>query len=491
MTNRDTPGGTSTRIAIVGGGLSGLATAVQLHQRRPDFEIALFEAQPRLGGVIDTHRHGDLLVDYGADMFATQPSAAIRLCESLGVADRLLTPKQERRGAMIVHRGRLVPIPDGFVLMRATRLTSMLTTPLLSLRGKLRLAVEALVARRDDPADESVADFVRRRMGQEMLDRIVGPLVAGIYTADVEKLSMQATMAPILKMEQQHGSLARATISRRRTGEDSVERSSSGARYGQFRAFPGGMIELIQTLRSRLPANCVHSSRAITSLDATADGWRLQSNGDHVDALANPFAHVVLATPAMSASRLLAAHSAVASEQLAGIETASTAIVVLGLRRSDIAEPPQAFGFVVPPKENRQILAGSFASEKFEGRADDDTVIARVFIGGAIQSELLEREDEELIDIATRELRELIGYTGLPLMSHVVRWNHAMPQYHVGHLQRVATIESEVAKLPGISLAGNSLHGVGIAPVIETANRVAQEIDQRFPLSQGSILQHQ
>ncbi len=468
------------RVAIVGGGLSGLATAVQLHQRRPEIEISLFESQSRLGGVIDTHRHGELLVDYGADMFATQPSAALRLCESLGIADRLIEPKQERRGAMIVHRGRLVPIPDGFVLMRATKLASMVTTPLLSLGGKIRLIAERLVARRDDPSDESVADFVRRRMGVEMLDRIVGPLVAGIYTAEVERLSMQATMAPILSMEQQHGSLAKATLARRRTGEDGAERSSSGARYGNFRAFPGGMIEFIETLAGRLPSGCVRPSLPITSLSKSPAGWHLNHDNHQAAEVATAFDHIVLATPAAVAARLLAPHASIAAERLASIETASTAIVVLGLRRSDIRRPAEAFGFVVPPKENRRILAGSFASEKFAGRASEANVIARVFIGGALQSELLDHDDDELIRIASEELRDLIGLAAAPFFSHVVRWNNAMPQYHVGHLDRVKAIESDVANQPGISLAGNSLHGVGIAPVIQTAGRVAREIDERL-----------
>ncbi len=476
----------SPRIAVVGGGLSGLATAVQLRQLLPNVDVTVFESDQRLGGVIDTQRHGELLVDYGADMFATQPSAAMRLCESIGVADRLIEPKLQGRGAMIVHRDRLVHIPDGFVLMRATRLASMVTTPLLSIGGKLRLAAERFVPRRDDASDESVADFVRRRLGQEMLDRIVGPLVAGIYTADVERLSMQATMAPILKMEQQYGSLAQATISRRMSGEDSVERSSSGARYGQFRAFPGGMVELIESLRDQLPPASIRLHSPIESLVQAKDGWRLRLHSEHAEMNSGigPFEHVVLATPASVSSKLLQAHSPIATENLAAIETASTAIAVLGIRRRDMARPPEAFGFVVPAIENRRILAGSFASEKFDGRASQDDVIARVFMGGALQSQLLQYDDSELVRIATEELNDLVGLRGDPFVKHVVRWNNAMPQYHVGHLQRVSKIEAAVEAVPGIHIAGNSLHGVGIAPVIETAGRVAQKIAaQSKPLS--------
>ncbi len=466
------PSPASTRVAIVGGGLSGLATAVQLRREMPDVSITLFESSARLGGVIDTHRHGDFLVDYGADMFTTQPPAAIELLRQLGVADKLLEPKTQGRGAMIVFRGRLVPIPAGFVLMRATQLSSMLTTPLLSIRGKLQLAAERFVPPGDGSRDESVASFVRRRMGQEVLDRIVGPLVAGIYTADVERLSMQATMAPILKMEQQYGSLAQATFARRKTGDDGVERSSSGARYAQFRAFSGGMIELIQTLQNNVGDTAIHLETPVRRLEQSDEKWRLLGAHD----LLGEFDEVVLATPAAVAATLLRDHSIVAADTFAEIETASTAVVVLGLQRQDIRRPAAAFGVVVPPIENRQILAASFASEKFAGRASSDQVIARVFIGGALQSELLRLSDDKLIKLAINELGELIGLTGVPVMQKVVRWTNAMPQYHVGHLDRVATIERELKSLPGISVAGNSLYGVGIAPVIETAGKIAKKI---------------
>ncbi len=228
------------RVAIVGGGLSGLATAAKLHLAEPTLSLSLFEAADRVGGVIHTEQESGFLIDCGADMFATKPPAALDLCRELGLDDRLIEPQADGRGARIVQRGRLLPIPEGFVLMRATQLTPMLTTPLLSLSGKLRFLAERWIKSpaHEEAADESVGDFVRRRMGVEILDRIVAPLTAGIYTADVNKLSMQATMGPIAEMERQYGSLAAATAARRRRGEDSVERGSTGARYGQFRAVP-------------------------------------------------------------------------------------------------------------------------------------------------------------------------------------------------------------------------------------------------------------
>ena len=468
---------TVPRVAIIGGGLSGLTTAVHLHRLDPSIPLTLFEAQQRVGGVIDTDRVGELVIDHGADMFATQPAAAIDLCHDLGVADRLIEPKVEGRGAMIVCRGRLVPVPDGFVLMRATKLWPMLTTPLLSIRGKLRLLVEPLIPSRQRDEDESVAAFVRRRLGREVLDRIVAPLVAGIYTADVERLSMRATMGPIFEMESRYGSLTKATLARRLSREDSLERTSSGARYGQFRAFRGGMIELIQTLRDALPDGSVRTGQKVVALQRSAGGWDVGL----ADGKRETFDRVVVATPSAAAARLLRPLAPVAAETLDSIESASTAIVVLAVPRTSIQRPVATFGFVVPPIEKRKILAVSFASEKFDGRAPHDQVILRVFIGGALQPDLLSLTDDQLIEIARQELADLIGLSDSvgatdPATAWVVRWDQAMPQYHVGHLEKVQRIRDQIESLPGLSLTGNGLDGVGIAPLIAAARRVAERI---------------
>ena len=472
------------RVAIVGGGLSGLATAVQIHLADPAIELDLLEASDRCGGVIHTERSDPFLIDHGADMFATNPPAALQLFERLGVADQLIEPNTRGRGAMIVFQGRPVPIPDGFVLMRATKLWPMLTTPLLSPLGKLRFLCERWIGSPASDQDESVADFVRRRMGQEILDRLVGPLTAGIYTADVEKLSMQATMQPILEMERKYQSLAHATAVRRRADQDGSERSSAGARYGKFRAFAGGTRDLILALQSALPPQSVHTSTPISRLtrcqSETEPGqWQV---GDQT----KTYDHVVVATPPKAAASLLSEHAPTAADNLNQIESASTAIVVLGVRKSDIQSGVETFGMVVPPIEKRQVLAVSFASQKFAGRAPDDHVLIRVFIGGSLQPHLLERSDEQLITLAREELADLIGLSGQPVVTRVVRWNNAMPQYHVGHQERVQQIESDIAKVPGLHLMSNALHGVGIAPVIETAGKVAATVVEQLAQSNAS-----
>ena len=462
---------TLRRVAIIGGGLSGLSTAAKLHRLDQSIQLVLFESGERLGGVIHTEQVGEYLIDHGADMFSTKPSAAIDFCCELGLEDQLIEPKPEGRGARIVRNGQLVPIPEGFVLMRATQLWPMLFTPLLSLQGKLRFLLERWISPTKGDKDESVSTFVQRRMGHEVLDRIVAPLAAGIYTADVTKLSMQTTMQAIARMEKKHGSLARATAVRRRKGEDSVERGSTGARYGQFRTFQDGMIGLINGIAQSLPDDSIHLNCSVESIRSIGNQWIVTESGtDH------KFDHVVVAVPPKAAVNLLEPIAPLASAELAKIESASAAIVVLGVSATNIKRPVNTFGFVIPLSEKRRILAGSFASHKFSGRSPEDHVLIRVFMGGAMQSELLEKSDEELTTIAQEELSELIGLTGDPLVSRVVRWNDAMPQYHIGHGDRVRIIDEEIASTPGLSFTSNALHGVGIAPVIKQADQVAHEV---------------
>ncbi len=463
---------TARRVAIIGGGLSGLSTAAQLHLSQPDLQLTLLESGSRVGGVIHTESIDGFLVDHGADMFATNPPEALELCRRLGVADRLIEPLVVGRGARVVRGGRLLAIPDGFVLMRATKLWPMMTTRLLSPWGKARFLAERFVKKPidsdSDNSDESVDAFVRRRMGDEVLQRIVAPLSAGIYTADITKLSMRATMGPIADMERKYGSLARATAARRRSGEDNVERGSTGARYGQFRSFPGGMVELIRALADSLPPGTIRLGAPVQRLVRHNDQWNvIVGQGE-----SEVFDHVVVATPPRTAAELLSSIAPVAAEQLTKIESASTAIVMLGVRESDIRVDIKTFGFVIPMSENRNILAVSFASNKFAGRAPEGHVLIRVFIGGAMQPELLHQDDDGLVHIARTELGQLIGLTGQPLLSRVVRWNEAMPQYHVGHQDRVKQIEADIAKVPSLSLINNGMGGVGIAPVIRSAGRI-------------------
>lgn len=470
----------SPHVVVVGGGLSGLSAAFYAQRAFPDGRVTLCEAKPDVGGVIQTERDGDFLIEHGADMFATNPPDALQFVRDLGIESQLIEPKVAGRGAMIVHRGRLVPVPEGFVLMRPTRLMSMVKTPLLSIGGKARLLQERFVPKRDSDQDESVAQFTRRRLGTEMLTNIIQPLVGGIYTADPERLSMQATMKQFVDMEHEHGSLIAASMSRRRSGKDAPERTSSGARYNQFRGFPGGMRQWFDAIVAALPEGTLRRNTRIDAIEPPTPEqpqWRLklQPPGG-TDAGLEPADAVILALPAAASAKLVQGFAPEAASGLAAMETASSAIVVSVAPTASIARLPETFGFVVPAAENRKILACSFASHKFPGRVPEGFTLMRTFVGGALQPELCDLEDDALAALVRGELQELIGWDGRAEATHVVRWNNAMPLYHVGHRQRVAAIEQQLAAWPTLQLAGNSLRGVGIAPVIRTAKAAAEAL---------------
>ncbi len=470
----------SRKIAIIGAGLSGLATAAKLHLADPAHELTIFESSDRVGGVIDTETVDDFRIDHGADMFATEPGGVIELCQQIGIDKDLIEPEQKGRGARIVRQGRLVPVPEGFVVMRATRLMPMLTTPLLSPCGKLRFLAERWIRPRKQAGesieDESIGDFVRRRMGRQVLERIVTPLAAGIYTGDIDRLSMLATMGPVAEMERRYGSLVKANKSNRVP----TELASAGARYDRFRSFRNGMVQLINGLAGSLPADALRLNTSVRSIDRTGAQFCLTVDpmGGRRESII--FDQVVVATPAAVSGKLLSEIAAGASSELAQIEATSTAIVVLGVRLLDIRDDISMFGFVVPPAENRRILAGSFASNKFAGRAPDGHVLIRCFFGGALQHEILDRSDDDLIAVARAELSDLIGLSGTPVVTRVVRWNEAMPQYHVGHLDRVERIEREIESIPGLTLVGNAFKGVGIAAVVRSADKAADDVISSF-----------
>lgn len=471
------------QVAVVGAGLSGLTAAYYLRRQLPQAQVTILEAGDHYGGVIHTEYRDNWLIEHGADCFSVNPPDALQLCEDLGLADQLIEPLEKGRRAMISRGSTLMNVPEGFVLMRPTKLWEVMKSPLLSWRGKLRLAAERFVRQRQSTEDESLASFVRRRLGNEVHDRLVQPLVAGIYTADAEKLSMEATMPQFVAMERQHGSLIGATSHSRGSAADSLEKESSGARYGQFRVFPEGMSRLFTSIIDTFPPGTIRYQTAIQSLSLKPQSTEVESTEQHdrwelktTSGQQLGFDGVLLALPGPILQDLLRPLSMRASDLLAKVEYASSAIVLLGVPKNQIARLPEAFGFVCPAIDRRPILAASFASHKFPGRAPQDHVLIRVFIGGALAPEMLQRSDDELTKIACGEMRELIGMQGSPTWTAVQRWMRAMPQYHVGHRERAQQIESAVSELPRLEIAGNALHGVGIAPVVGTAKRAAERL---------------
>ncbi|REJ87147.1 MAG: protoporphyrinogen oxidase [Planctomycetota bacterium] len=479
----ETPAPTSRppRIAVVGGGITGLAAAHRIvelatESNRP-VEVTLIEASQRLGGVFGTRRIGGYTIETGADSFITDKPWAVDLCRRLGLESSLIGVDPEYRRALILYRGRPVPAPEGLNLMAPSRLGPILRTPLLSPLGKARLGLEWLVPRRRSREDESLASFVRRRLGRQMLDRIVQPMIGGIYTADPEKLSLSATLPRFVEMEREHGSLTRAALRNRRSRPSQTE-DASGARYGMFASLAEGMSQLPGALAERIRSTGeIRLGHAVTTVEpaervsdrSPSKSFRIRLADDSQVAADA----VILAVPAYRAADLIDAWEGQLAEALREIEYASSAIVVTGHRLADIGHPLDAAGLVVPYIEGRSLLAVSFLSRKFAGRAPEGCVVLRTFVGGAMHPEVLERSDDELTSLVLSELGEILGVTGRPDVSTVVRYHRAMPQYHVGHQARVAAIDRIASRHPRLALAGNAYHGVGLPDCIHSGQSAA------------------
>jgi len=466
------------RVVIVGGGLAGLAAAYRLHARgagrgRRPVEVVVLDAKDRPGGAIWTDREAGFVLEGGADSFITNKPWGVDLCRDLGLGDRLIGPDAAHRRSFVVRRGKLVPVPEGFVLMAPQRLGPILTTPILSARGKIRLLMDLVRPRRADDGDESLASFVKRRLGREAFERLVQPLVGGIYTADPNELSLKATLPQFLAMERDHGGLIRGAMAEARRTR-SADRSASGARYGLFASLADGMESLPRALAAALPAGSLRMGTAVRRVTRTEPGgpWRVEP----LDGPAIEAGGVILATEAHAAARLLDGYDPELALHLRSIPYASSAIATVAYRRDGVAHPLDGFGAVVPAIEGRKLLAVSFTSVKFPGRAPAGTVLLRAFVGGATQPELFDLDDAAIEALVLDELRSLLGATGAPLLVRVNRHPRAMPQYTLGHLDRVATIRSRLARHPRLVLAGNAFDGVGIPDVVRSGQEGADAL---------------
>ena len=468
--------GQPRRIAIIGGGITGLSAALRLSDLARETDVAidvtLLENSARLGGLLRTERIGEYLVEHAADMWITNKPEGVRLCERLGLAERLIPTDAKFRRSFVLRNGTPHSVPEGFQLMVPEQVWPMLRSPLLSLRGKLRMLAECLIPARSDGADESLADFVRRRFGKEAFERLVQPLVGGIYTADPERLSLKATLPRFIEMERTHGSLIRAAFAERRNRK-SKDAGTSGARYGLFVSLPNGIQELMAALIEQVcKIAAIRLQTAVQSVRRSEQGqFEVTSSTGR-----ETFDAVILAVPAFVAARLLGDDQAALAEELKQIEYASTVVVASGHKLAEITHPLNAFGLVVPHIEGRKILAVSFTSRKFSGRAPDGHVLLRTFVGGALQPELNDLDDRGILEIVRHELGEILGVRWNPDFAVVLRHARAMPQYHVGHLDVVARIEAASAACRGLALGGNYLRGVGIPDSIASGESAAEKV---------------
>ena len=458
------------KLVIVGGGIAGLSAAHRAvevaRERGVALDLTLIEARERLGGTIASEHVDGFLVEAGPDSFLSEKPWALALCRRLGVEDRLVRTDDRFRKVFVWHRGRLHPLPDGFQLLAPTAMLPFATSSLFSLTGKLRMALD-LVLPRGGGDDESLGAFVRRRLGAEALERVAQPLVAGIYTADPDDLSLTATMPRFLELERTERSII---LGLRRALRRAPLPGTSGARWSLFVTFGGGMEELVTTLAARLPAGAVALKQRVSALERAGQRWRVAtSEGGRFDA-----DRVILATEAHATARLTRYLDPALATLVEEIPYASAATVSLGYRRADVPHALDGFGFVVPRSEGKALLAGTFSSVKYPGRAPEGHVLIRGFLGGMLNAGVLAEDDDALVARARGELREALGITAEPVLSRLHRWPASMPQYRVGHLARVETIEHALGALPGLSLAGAAYRGVGIADCVRSGEAAAE-----------------
>ena len=463
------------RIIVIGGGIAGLAAAhrvVELNKERSlGVEVLLLEASPQLGGTIATERMGDFLVEAGPDSFITEKPWALRLCERIGLSSRLVSTQSAYQKIYVVHRGKLEPLPEGFFLLAPTRLAPFIKTPLFSWPGKFRMASELLLPR-GKIDDESLGSFVRRRFGAEALERVAQPLVGGIYASDPDKLSLAATMPRFKEMEHRHRSVIWAMwVEQRRRARR--REAGSGARWSLFVTLAGGMQELIDAIAGRMPAGSVCRNAPVTAVDyePSKRSWQVATEDRviHADG-------VILATPAFRAAEILSSVANDAAAELRQISYASTATVSLAYRLEDFPRKPDSFGFVVPAIERRKIMACTFSSLKYPGRAPADHILLRAFVGGALQPQLFDDKDAAMEKNVCSELASLLGVTAEPLFGRVWRHPNSMPQYHVGHGARIHRIEDSLKRFSTLAIAGSAYHGVGISDCVRTGEEAADKI---------------
>ena len=468
------------RCVVIGAGLSGLAAAELMASE--GWQTTIVDAAGRGGGVVETVRHDGWLVERSADNFLTTRPEALDTVQRLGLDAEILPVQASARRALVLGRGRLHAVPAGFRLMVPGRLSSILKSSLLTPAGKLRVMLERFVPT-STAADESLESFAVRRLGREAFERLVQPLVSGIWTADPARLSMAAALPDFLAMEKRSGSLQAGEKTRLLTA--SGMEGTAGARYGNFATLTSGLDTLPTRWCQALRSSGVHQLHARVSAVQRTDRFRIVLAPAHGPAADTGFESpsasvleadaVILTTPAPRAAAMIRGISQPLADELAGIDYAGSAVVCLGYPRAAVAHPLDAAGLVIPRQERRKILAVSFSSSKFPRRAPAGSVLMRVFLGGALDPEAATLDDATLIKRATNEVAELLGATGSPTLTRIERWEAAMPQYHLGHLERVGRIKNLVETIPGCGLAGAGIEGVGIPQVIASGQAAARQ----------------
>jgi protoporphyrinogen/coproporphyrinogen III oxidase len=476
---------TPMRIAIIGGGIAGLAAAYELEKARTagdPVEYVLYESRPVLGGSLASEVVNGAVIEKGPDSFITEKPAAAELCRELGLGDQLIPSNDVARRTWIVVRNRLIPLPDGLMFLIPTKLIPTALTRLFSLRTKIRMALELLHPPRPSESDESVAALVERHFGAEAVDRLADPLLSGIYGGDSAQLSAQTVLPRLVEMERKHGSLTRGMLAAHQQmasrAKTSVQKVKSGGTAGAaiFTALRGGMQQMVDAITARLDPASIKTGTQVTAIEKTPQSWRVTSSSDTQD-----YDAIIMASPAWAVGTLLAEVDAELSRELSAIPYSSSVTMNLVYDETSLGTLPDGFGFLVPASERRSMLACTFVHRKFLGRTPPGKAVFRAFLGGMNNEALLGQSDDALLATVRRELTEILGAkvissSATPEYVQVSRWSRAMAQYAVGHKDRMARINSRLAGLPGLRLAGNAYDGIGVPDCIRLGRKAAKEL---------------
>ena len=484
------------RVAIIGGGIAGLAAAYELEKARaddPSIHYTLFESRDRLGGSLASQIVAGSVLECGPDSFLTEKAAAAELCRELGLGQDLLPSNDAARKTYIVVKNRLVALPDGLMFLVPTKLVPTALSPLFSLSTKIRMGLELLHPPRPSQQDESVAAMVERHFGREAVDRLADPLLSGIYGGDAAQLSARTVLPKLVEMEAEYGSLTRGMLAAHKKMREAMAArvaastngngaSSNGANgkppapRGIFTTLRGGLQQLVDAVTSRLDPQAIRLNTAVSALQRTEDGWRVTSGNS-----TESYDAVIAASPAWAAGRLLGTVDAELGREMEGIPYSSSITVNLIFDESQLGELPEGFGFLVPASSGRAMLACTFAHRKFIGRTAPGKAVLRAFLGGINQEAMMDEPDNVLIATVRRELTEILGSRIIgphiePQHTQVNRWRRSMAQYAVGHQDRMKRINERVAMLPGLALAGNAYDGIGIPDCIRLGRQAAKRL---------------
>jgi protoporphyrinogen/coproporphyrinogen III oxidase len=473
--------GSFRRVAIVGGGISGLTAAYSLAQARgrgvPVSEF-LIEAGDRLGGVVRTDHLEGFVLEGGPDSFISEKPEAAELCRELGLGDSLIGSNDDERHTYILHKGNLVPLPEGLMLLTPTRIWPFLKSPLLPLSSKLMVATEwFLTPTKPRDYDESIATFVHRHFGKAILENIVDPLLAGVYGGDARSLSVGSVLPRFREMENEYGSLIRGALA-------ATKKMKKGTRmneYGEesvnslFVTLKDGLGDLTKALESRLDASRIHLGQRVVSIERIDHHWkspyRVRCEGNQ----AYEADAVILALPVHACATFFPTLPQELSDALRAIPYSSAITVNLGFDAGVAAALPPGFGFLVPAKERSRLLACTFVHRKFPYRAPPGKALLRCFLGGTRDPGVIELSNNEIIPLVRQELRNILGVEAAPLFSLISRWHSVMAQYTVGHEDHIMRIASLMQKYPRLYLAGNAYSGIGLSDCIRTGRAAAEQ----------------